>query len=322
MTWGIFAALMFVLAAGYFSGTETGMHAVNALRIRFRAEKGEKGAVTFQKLASNMEQVVATTLVGHNLMLYTATAIITRLFQSSGGMHPGIYATIVLTPVSFILAEVIPKDPFERRREALICPLAGSLRFFTWLLAPIVTPLRWMIGLLLSRWGESSHDHDALFSRQGMLFSFADASGLGVLTSEQRHMAQNIMKVEELTVADACRPLEGAATVSIDTLPRELIERVRSEPYTRLPVYENDPGQIIGTVNVFDLLCEGAGVGESLRPYVKPAIMIDRLTRLNTALVMLRSARQRLGIVVDGANTVGLVTINDLVYQIIGKLGQ
>ena len=322
MIWTLLTVLCFVLLAGYFAGTEIGMYSVNRLRVRFRAEQGERGAVILQGLASNMNRVLATTLVGTNLAIYTATALMTGLFDGRGFAHSEVLATALLAPVGFVLAELIPKDLFQRRREALMCPLAAMFRFFTWLLWPIVAPLRAVIALLLAGLRQPREESDVLFSRQGLTFSLTDADGLGRLTPTQRRMARNIMQVERLTVGDVFRPLEDADMLPVHAPPPELLERARQRHFSRFPVYEGNPSNVIGTVNVFDLLCEGGDRPDSLRPYVKPTVLLDRQTGLHAALLELRAARQRMGIVADGSRAVGFVTIDDLVHQIVGKLEQ
>ena len=313
-------AAAFVLLAGYFSGVETGIYSINRLRVRFRAERGQRGAAILQRLVSDTERLVATTLVGHNLAIYAAAAVVTKALELRHLAQPEVVATALLTPFSFVLAELLPKDLFERQREGLMCPLAASVRFFTWLLWPIAAPLRMLVGVLLSALHRPRLQRDVLFSRPGLMFSLADANGLGQLTAAQRQMAQHIMQVEQSTVADACLPIGRVESVSLHTTPRELLERLRGKRYSRLPVYEADPSKIIGTVNVFDLLYHRGDVGRSLRPYVKPAIFLDQRTRLHAGLLRLRSSRQHIGIVVDGARPVGLVTLSDLVEQLVGKL--
>lgn len=322
MIWVCIGIVAFVIAAGYFAGVETGMYSINRLRVRFRAEQGQRGAIILQRLASDMERVVATTLVGSNLAIYAATAIVTEVLHARGEVHPELLATLLLTPASFIIAELLPKDLFARRREALMCPLAGSLAFFTWLLWPIVSLLRGLVGLLLRILRRPRSESEELFSRQGLMFSLADAAGLGNLTPTQRRMAHNIMQIEQLTVADAARPLSSAEVISVDTIPSQFLEHLRWIPFSRFPVYEGSRSHIIGTVYVFDLLYRQGELGESLRPYVKPPVLLDRRMRLYAALMQLRAARQRMGIVLDGSRPVALVTVNDLVQHIIGKLEQ
>jgi len=308
-----------IVASGFFSGSETGMYCFNRMRVRFRAEQGQRGAVILQRLASDLEHVLATILVGNNLTIYCAAAAVTGALGERDVAQPELLATIILTPLCFLLAELLPKDLFERKREALMCPLAPVLLFFTWLLWPIVAPLRALIRLLLSSFHRPREEGDVLFSRQGLTFSLADASGLGTLSAAQRRMAHNIMQVEKMTVADVFRPLDAAQTVSVEMRPEELLDLLRQRPYSRVPVYDANRERIVGIVNVFDVVC-GGDLGETLQPYVKPAMQLDRRTLLYEALLRLRAARQKMAVVVDGRQPIGIVTVNDLVHQSIGRL--
>ncbi len=327
MTWAVIGIVACTLLSGYFSGVETGMYSINRLRIRFRAEQGERGAIILQKLASDMERLLATTLVGNNMAINVATVILISLIEARSLEHAEIIATALLTPFAFVVAELIPKDLFERRREALLCPLAPSLRLVTLLLWPVVAPLRGAIHLLMKCLRRPQPEGDLLFSRQGLMFSLADAAGLGRLTPAQRRMAQSIMAIEHLTVGRVRLPIERIRTASADTSPGELLERLREDPLTRLPVYDatepgtGAPAQIIGTINVFDLLYARGELAGSLRPYVKPAVKLDTEMRLYPALMKLRAARQRMGMVGAGERTIGIITINDLVRRMLGELG-
>ena len=327
MTSAVIGIVACTLLAGYFSGIETGMYSINRLRIRFRAEQGERGAIILQKLASDMERLLATTLVGHNMAIHLATAILISLIRARSLEHAEIIATALLTPFAFVVAELIPKDLFERRREALLCPLAPSLRLVTLLFWPVVAPLRGAIHLLMKCLRRPQPESDLLFSRQGLMFSLADAAGLGRLTPAQRRMAQSIMEIEHLTVGGVRLPIERIRTASADTPPGELLEQLREAPLTRLPVYDpagvssSDPPRIIGTVNVFDLLYARGELADSLRPYVKPAVQLDAEMRLYPALMKLRAARQRMGMVVAGERTIGIITINGIVRRMLGELG-
>ncbi len=312
---------LFVLFAGYYSGVETGSYSLSRLKLRYRVEQGFSGAKILSRLLTNRQRFICVILVGHNLFVYLATALTTRLYRGHYSPHLAeIVSVITLAPIIFIFAEVLPKNIFREYANTLMYLATPVLSFSSKVFGPVVALLQGVVWFWNRLLKISQRQEAAVLTRESLRFYFLEGRDAGILTSYQDLLARNIMALGGVSVGRAMVSLSRVVAVETSWDYERIKDLARSTNFSRFPVYQNARHNIIGIINIYDLLW-GNGVGKSVQDFLRPAIFIGQDTSVAAGLYQLRRARQPMGIVINKAGrAVGIVTIKDLVEEIVGEL--
>ncbi|MFH1730479.1 MAG: CNNM domain-containing protein [Planctomycetota bacterium] len=316
MMWIIAAIIVCVLMEGLFSGAEIGFYSVNRLRLRSRVEAKLRRSAVLRKLVDRPDTTMMTTLIGTNVMVYAASALATGLF--SGSRSPELLATLVMTPVIFVFGEMIPKDIFHRRADSLMYFLAGpidALRFLVW---PVTAVLRGLVWLVTG--GKSAEQSGAAFSRAALVEWIAEGKREGVLTDYQHALSANVMGLMKKRVSSAMIPMGEATVLSADLAGEELRDAVKHAGRSRLPVVSGPEMSIVGVLHTLDYI-RAAEKNLPLGDLVRRAVEVKHTDGITSVLVALQRARGQMAIVLDDAGRpAGVVTVKDLVEEIVGEL--
>lgn len=316
MMWIIAAIIVCVLMEGLFSGAEIGFYSVNRLRLRSRVETRSRRAIVLRKLLDTADTTMMTTLIGTNVMVYAASALATELF--SNFQNPVLITTLVLTPVIFVFGEMIPKDVFRRRADSIMYVLAGPIDVLRMLAWPVTTALRGVVWLVTA--GRSPERSRSTFSRAALAEWIAEGKREGVLTDYQQALSANVMGLMKKTVSAAMIPIGETAVLSAGLDGPELRNAVRQARHSRLPVVSGPEMSIVGILHTLDYVRAEKST-PPLGELVRPAVEVRHSDGITAVLVALQRARGQMAIVLDDAGRpVGIVTVKDLVEEIVGEL--
>ena len=318
MEWAPWLALAAagLVCSSLYSGCETGVYVLNKMRLDLRAETGFTPARTLRSLLRRFDALLAAILIGNNLANYLTTFSITVLV-TMGGAGPGTewYALAASTTLLFVFGESVPKNLFQRSPERLVYRVVwfmqGSLVAYRW--CGILGLVR-SFGAIVSRVRRSHHP----FAREGLAALLAEGQASGALTHAQTIMADRVMHLTDVLVADVMKPLRQVVTAPRDVSREQLIELIRRHNYTRLPLV--DPGgAVAGILDIYDvLMAPGPVLPEE---EMTPPLLVAGGWTVSDALYHMQQAHQTLAVVTDARGaSVGIVTIKDLVEQIVGEL--
>lgn len=317
----LWAALALSLVCSFlFSGLETGTYSLNKVRLELRASSGHRGAKRLAELMAGGDTLLVVLLIGNNVVNYVATWSIVRLFLLAGAREhaASLYTELVATTALFILGESLPKSLFRLHAERAVYGWSWFLRAAKWLflvtgLLPLVRGVSWAM-LRLVRRGKSG----PTLSEERMAEIFAEGQAGGVMTHVQTVMADRVMRLRSVSLAAAMVPIDKAATVAPDEPRQELLRLVASTNYSRLPVRDGG-GRIVGVLDVYDVLARE----EVQRPsecMTEPLVLTDSYS-VSDALYHMQRAHKRMAVVTaPSGRHVGIVTIKDLVEEIVGEL--
>lgn len=311
-----------ILLSAYFSGVETGAYTLNRLRLHYRTEKGDGSARILTGLLSRMERLVCTILLGNNVAAYVAALVVTGMYEAwlHHPSHSEIATTMTLTPVLFVFAEVVPKEIFRSRADTLLYLAARSMRVFSLVFAPIVLALQGTIRLSGRLIGEEGRVHTLEVTPARLRYTFAQGAEAGILTPYQDEMARNIIGLRETRVRDVFIPLRKVTMAANALDHEEFLDLAKGSRFSRIPVWQGRRTNIIGLVHVFDFLAEDRP-GLTIRNYVREAPRIAPDASIYHALLTLQSSRTPLGVVARNGEALGIVTVKDLIEEIVGELG-
>ncbi len=269
-------------------------------------------------LIQTPRMTISTLLIGNNITHYVVVALCTTQLRRAGLSGADFWSTIILSPVLLVFAEILPKVVFERRSDKLMRTAAPVIQLCKWMFYPVLLLVRGMLDGLYYLIGREGREGDA-FTTDKFKFFLKKSTAGGVITPYQHRMASNIMRLQSIEVVQCLVPLDEVVMVPADAGITDLKDILKQNRYSRLPVYSDDHEQIIGIVNVIDLLrAENMANVKSLS---RAPVRIDRSTPIVEALYTLQRAKQQMAVITgEEDNPLGIVTVKDLVERIVGEL--
>jgi len=316
-------ALAVLLAtSGFFSIAETAMMAVNRYRLKHRARQGERGAKLTLQLLGKTDTLLGVILLGNTLVAAgaaTLTAVITKRLFGEGELALAL-GTIAISFALLVFSEITPKVVGAMHADR-IAPLVS------YLLAPMLkaaTPIVWFVNLFVQGLLKLMRVRPA--SETGATLTQEELRSLVLegqyFRGKHRAMLANLLDLEAVTVDDVMTPRNQIHALDLSAKPSLVAQQLATSYHTRLPAYEDELDNIVGVVHlkqVVHLQRSGAIAPDELRSILRPAYFVPAGTPLLVQLQQFQNDRERLGLVVDEyGELVGLVTIEDIIEEIIG----
>ncbi len=323
VAWFIIGILACILIEGFFSGSETGMVSVSRIRVRHLAEEGSRPARIVERLLKDPDHLLATTLVGTNIAMVTGSALATTLLEKFSPERAALYATLIMSPLVLIFAETIPKTVYRYHADSITFHVAYPLRGASTLLSPIMRLVSFFTSLILRLFRTKKRIKSPFVTREELQALVRMGRREEVLETTEEELIHRVFEVKETTIDRSMIPKEKIMAIREETPLDEVLDLAIKRGFIRIPVYHKDIKHITGIVHVKDLLSypklERGRIKakEIMHPahYTSPDKKVSQL--LNT----LRLARIHMVIVVDkDKETLGLVTIEDLLEEIVGEI--
>ncbi|NIA22175.1 MAG: DUF21 domain-containing protein [Anaerolineaceae bacterium] len=317
-----------VLTAGFFSGNETGAYRLNRVRLHLADRKGRPEARLLARMLSDMRGQICVMLIGTNLAVYVATLLATRLWQSAaapeaGPLYGETMATLTLTPLLFIFADLVPKNIFNAQADRLVYRSARLL----WLANVVFRALGLVavlkgVSALWTALARGRRASDPFPARARLRSILRDSAAEGVVTPYQNELVEKIMNLRSVSVRQAMIPAARVVTLPQGTSNAEFRQLVASCPYSRLPVLQTGGSQVMGVVRVNDILQQVAADEQlDLERFVRPALELSPSMTIAQAIFAMQKSRAAMAIVRNPRGQyVGIITLKDLVEEIVGEL--
>lgn len=322
LCWIALCGLM-VFLSGAYSGAETGLYCLNRLRLNLHVAGRVPAAMTLHRLLSDQPGMLFTMLVGTNVTDYVAASALTIFFLKGGAAEhqAEFFTSVLLTPAVLVFGEILPKVLFERDANRLL------LRF-SWLLSASyrLSRLTGLIALqnalskfVLRTFHREAPAGPALQSRLEMYHLLRESAAQGALTRTQLFMLERLHTLKATRVGTVMVPLGQVVMLSDTARLGDAIATVRACPYSRLPVYRGTRAQLVGVVHALDIL---TGPADSLvTSRLHRPVEVKYGTDVVEALSALQQRHRRMAFVVNEAGRcLGIVTVKDLVEEIVGEL--
>lgn len=312
----IMVVLLFFSA--YFSATETAFTSLNRIRMKNRADRGDKRAKRVLELEENYDNLLSTILIGNNLVNIATTAVATVLFVGLYGVRGATISTVVTTLVVLIFGEITPKSLAKEHNEAFAMYSAP----FIYALKIIFAPLNW----LFAQWRKliaaifKTGDGSGI-TEEELMTIVEEAEGAGSIGRDQSQLIQNAIGFNELEAWDVLTPRVDIAAVELQTPEKEIHDMFIRTGFSRLPVYEDELDKILGVLNQKDFLNYVYEKGGNIANYVKPVVYVAGSMKVSDLLKKLQKQKCRMAIIVDEyGGTTGLVTAEDIVEELVGEI--
>ncbi|MCA9243442.1 MAG: DUF21 domain-containing protein [Phycisphaerales bacterium] len=316
-------AIAALLASAFFSGAETGAYSINPVRLRVESEGGSHRARRLARLMERREDIVITTLVGTNIADYCATACVTGLLlaTSASPTRAELITTAIVTPLVLVFGGVLPKDWFRREADRLMLIASGPLAIMAAMIRSLgLTAMLRGFVRYLTRWlNPDGNEQAVLLPRAQTVALLEEGAVRGGLSAFQRETMERVMKLGGVRVQTIMTPLNRAAILPDTTSRDDFLRVARMSHFSRIPIWRDAASNLIGVINVYDVLTDDTG--RDVLDFLKPAVYIPPGTTAPAALLRLQQSHEAMAIVRDANGAcIGLLTMKDLVEEIVGEL--
>lgn len=309
-----------VFMSAFFSASETALVSLGRVKVRKLVEEGKKHAKTLEKVMSKYDRMITTILVGNNIVNLSASALATVVtIKLFGNIYISV-ATGILTLLILIFGEIIPKTLARRHNESLSLLVAPVIRFLMIILLPVVYVLDKIVLFLFFITGQKEAYESQITESE--LRTYVNVSHEdGVIESDEKAIINNVFDFRESVAKDIMIPRIDMTSISINASFKEVMKVFRESMYTRLPVYRDDKENIIGFINIKDLIRLKDSSSFTVQKFLREAYYTYEYKKTHDLLVELRNASINLAFVNDeyGA-TVGMITLEDLLEEIVGEI--
>lgn len=325
-SWLIVAFIVCLVLSGFFSSAESAFLALPKLRIRYLVENGRRGAEWLAKMAESPEKVLATVLLGNNLVNVAAATLGTIMAVATFGLVRGpIIATVGVTALILIFGEVIPKTLAVHNAERLSLFYVKPLRVIQWCLYPFVLALS-RIGLGLTRIIAQPDEGKTLVSEGEIRSAINVGQVEGVVEQDEARMLHKVFEFTDRPVGKVMVPRTEIAWVEQGTKIGEFLDIYAQTPYSRFPVYKDNTDNVVGILFVKDILMKlNGGIIDKeavIDDLIRPAHFMPESKHLGELLTEMRNGGYHIVMVVDEYGGVaGMVTLGELTEEIIGDIG-
>lgn len=315
------AIVVMVLLSAFFSSAETSMTTVNRIRIQTLAEQGNKQAITLEKVIANSPKMISTILIGNNIVNMAASSLMTTLtIQLFGNVYVGL-STGLLTLIILLFGEITPKTLATVHAEKMALSYAKSIYFLIVLLTPVV----FLIGKLgngimfLMRVDPNAKANPMTEHELRTIVNVSQEDG--VIEREEKQMIYNVFDFGDSTARDVMIPRIDMTFVDVNSTYEELMDIFKEDMHTRFPVYEDNTDNVIGIINMKDLLILPKDKSFSIRSILREPYFTYEYKATADLMMEMRKASLNLAIVLDEyGSTAGLVTLEDLLEEIVGEI--
>ena len=325
--------LLLVLSA-FFSGSETALTAASRGKLRTQADKGARGARSALAVTEDSERLIGSVLLGNNLVNILATSLATALFTRAFGEGGVALATLVMTLLVLIFAEVLPKTYAISNAEKAASAVAPVIGFLVTILAPVVGAVRLLVRGVLRLFGvQIDPDSHIMAVREEIAGALQLGHSEGVVEKEDRDRILGALDLSDRFVEEIMLHRSHIEMIDANSDPEVILEQCLTSPHTRLPVFKDEQENIIGVVHAKDLLRDmyaqiGGPDGDAaaLRNFqitsvAKPPYFVPETTTLDDQMRQFLRMRSHFALVVDEYGALqGLITLEDILEEIVGEI--
>lgn len=312
--------LILLALSSFFSGSETAFSSLNKIRLKNYSDEGNQKAKRALKISEDFDKVLSTILVGNNVVNMASASLATVLATALFGASGAAIATICMTILVLIFGEILPKSLAKENSESMAMAFGGLLSVFMKLLSPIVFLFVKLkdLSMHLIHHGQSQ----PTVTEEELKYIVDSIEQEGVLEEQESDLVRSALDFDEIMVQEILTPRVDLTAISADVSLQEALKTVLETNYSRIPVYRGTIDNIIGVLQVRDLLEAVVSSNETrLSHLVSDCIYIHKTMRISKLLTELKAQKMHLAVVTDDyGGTMGIVTMEDVLEQLVGEI--
>lgn len=314
--------LIILLAlSGFFSSAETALTTVNRMRMRSLAEEEDKRAAKVLKITDDSSKMLSAILIGNNLVNIYASSLVTTLSAKLFGSQWIALATGLLTLFILIFGEISPKTISTLKAEKISLSYCNVIYALMWILTPVIFIVNKLSLGFLFLIGVDPDKKEQVITEDELRTIVDVSHEEGVLEHEEHEMINNLFDFGNSQAKDVMIQRIDMTCASIDSTYEEIIEIFRAEKYTRLPIYQDSIDNVVGIINVKDLLLYTSGDNFHVADILREPYYTYEFKKTSELMEELKKTSNNITIVLDEyGSTVGMITLEDLLEEIVGEI--
>ena len=328
------AILVLLVLSGFFSGSETALTAASRGKLRSAADKGSRGATKALDVTEDSERLIGSVLLGNNVVNILATSLAAALLTKIFGQNGVAFATLIMTLLVLIFAEVLPKTYAITNPEKVAARVAVPIGIIVLLFSPIVSAVRFFVRGVLFLFGvRTDPDSHILAVREEIAGALQLGHSEGIVEKEDRDRILGALDLNERMVEEIMLHRSGIEVVDANLPAQDILSQILKSPHTRLPLYRNDPENIVGVIHAKDLLramhklliddkFTRTDIGKfDVMSVAMDAYFIPETTTLGDQMREFLHRKTHFALVVDEYGGLqGLITLEDILEEIVGEI--
>lgn len=312
--------LILLVLSALFSSAETALTTVNRIKMRSLAEEGTRHADLVLQLTEHSGKMLSAILIGNNIVNLTAASLATSLAYQFGG-HMVAIASGILTLLILIFGEITPKTMATLHAERMSLFYAPTVSVYMKLMTPVIFVINGLSRGILFLFRVHADPGNRSMTENELRTIVEVSHEDGVIESDEREMIYNVFDLGDARAKDVMVPRVHVTFADIDSSYQELIEIFREDKFTRLPVFEGTTDNVVGTINMKDLLLYDNSREFHIRDILREAYFTYEYKSISELLVEMRQASLNIAIVLDEyGETAGLITLEDILEEIVGEI--
>jgi CBS domain containing-hemolysin-like protein len=307
-----------LLCSAFFSASETSFSSLNRIKLKNLAGKGNKRAALALKLAENYDKLLSTVLIGNNIVNITASALGTALCVGLFGGIGVTIATVAVTAAVLLLGEITPKTMAKEAPESFAVFSAPILYFFVGLFGPLNRVFTLWKGFVVRLFRVKSNRS---VTEAELLTFVEEVRQEGGINAQEEDMIRRTIEFDDLTAQEILTPRVDLAAVEIGETPERIEEKFYQTGFSRLPVYRENLDNIAGVLLQKDFHYGALKQGRPVAELIKPAVFVAKSIKISRLLKTLQEKQSHIAVLVDEyGGTVGIVTIEDILEELVGEI--
>lgn len=318
--------LILILCSAFFSGSETALMSSSKPKLHKLEEEGDDKAKTVSRLLDNPAELLSTILLGNNLVNIAASALATVAFTKVFGEAGVVYATLVMTFLVLVFAEVLPKTIASRFPETIAMAIVRVMSVLIFILKPFTKTINFITSRLMNALGIKTADDEQNFDEDDIKGAISLGLKTGVLESGEHRMLDSIVGLDDVTAEELMKHRSSIESIDINLSNDEIFKAISNSSFSRIPMYEGKQDNIIGILYVKDFLPAYAqsikdSKSFSIKLLLKEAYYVPESAIISELLLEFRKTRTHMRFIVDEYGDLqGLITLEDILEEIVGEI--
>ena len=320
--WQIIVLIILLVLSGFFSMSETALMALSKIRIRHMVEEGVKGAKLVEKLTEDPNKLLGAILIGNNIVNILASSLATTLFVSLVGPSGVGVATAVMTVLVLIFGEITPKSIAKQKSEEVSLKVSKPINIIVKILKPFIGIFSFISSLFIRLLGGDPKATEPFITEEELRTMVGVSEEEGVLEDVEKEMIFNVFDFADSQAKDVMVQRVDIVAVDTEATYEEVLEVIKTEQFSRIPVYNQTIDDIVGVLYVKDLIIAGQNKeGFKVSDYMREPYYTFEFKKIKELFNEMKKSRNHIAVVLDEyGGTVGIVTIEDLIEEVVGDI--
>lgn len=317
----LISIIILIILSAFFSSAETAFTTCNKIKIRSLIDEGNKRAMTVQSIIDNSSKMLSAILIGNNIVNISASALATTFTINVFGNYATGIATGILTIIVLIFGEISPKTAATVYAEKFALMYAPIIKFIMIILTPAIIIIDFLASMFLKLIRIDPKNNKQKITEEELRTFVKVSHEEGIIENDERKIINNLFDFGDSKARDVMIPKIDMTLVDVETSYQQVVSLFKETQYTRIPVYEDTPDNVIGILNIKDLIISPKEKSFSIRNIMRKPFFTYEHKNTSDLFKEMQQNSQSIAIVLDEyGTTIGMITTEDLLEEIVGEI--